>query len=331
MASLPPFRPLPGLDNPHLQTVLANLPSWARIRIAPRRLLVDLADGDRLLLHDSRPQDWRDDGAIVLLLHGLGGCHDSGYMCRVANRFLEAGVRVCRMDLRGAGAGLPYASRLYNAACSDDVRAALGVLHQENPVSRLFVAGFSLGGNIALKLAGEAASQPIPGLHAVAAVAPPIDLVRCAELISRLPFYDRYYVRRLIDQVAELARLFPHLPRVAFPRTTTLREFDDLYTAPRSGYADALDYYRKASAFPLLPAINLPTFVLTASDDPFVAVEPFEEIPALAHLDVHIAPRGGHLGFLGPDGSGGIRWAERQVVDWMLRQIHGCGPGSSRG
>ena len=96
-----------------------------------------------------------------------------------------------------------------------------------------------------------------------------------------------------------------------------MRLFDDLYTAPRSGFADAMDYYRRASTFAIIPRIRVPTLILTSRDDPFINVEPFERLSVPSHIEVRILKHGGHLGFLGWDGAGGIRWAERRIVDWL--------------
>ncbi len=112
---------------------------------------------------------------------------------------------------------------------------------------------------------------------------------------------------------------FPDLPPLDFPKRMTMRLFDDLYTAPRCGFNDALDYYRRGSSLPLLERIQVPTFILTARDDPFIAVEPFERLEVPGHIRVRIVPHGGHVGFLGWDGAGGIRWAERRLVEWVLR------------
>jgi uncharacterized protein len=111
------------------------------------------------------------------------------------------------------------------------------------------------------------------------------------------------------------------LPAYTFPRDPTLRQFDDLYTAPRGGFADALDYYRRSSSCPLIPRIELPTLLMTARDDPFIAVKPFQELPAKDNVEVRIEERGGHLGFLGRDGQGGVRWAEPQLANWILRTM----------
>jgi predicted alpha/beta-fold hydrolase len=320
-ADLPRFRPLPFLSNPHVQTVVGHFAGWVPNKLAAQSMMVRLTDGDAVAIHENTSAEWEPGGDCVLLVHGLGGSHRSKYLVRVARRLLAQGFRVYRMDLRGTGATLPHCRRLYNAACSGDVRAAFESVRERNPASRIFVVGFSLGGNIALKLAGEAADDPLPGLAGIAAVAAPIDLIRCSELILRYPFYDRFYVRNLVRQVDAHARVHPHIPAPLWPKPMTLRLFDELYTAPRGGFPSALEYYRAASSFPLVPRIAVPAFLLTARDDPFVAWQPYDELPSQPHLRVHIASGGGHLGFLGPDGRGGFRWAETQIVHWLRQQL----------
>jgi predicted alpha/beta-fold hydrolase len=314
------FCPLPLLGNAHLQTVLA---SWLPVRGAPvadRRHEVVLPDGDRLLLHDHEPPGWRPGDAAVLLVHGLGGSARSGYMLRLTRLLLPHGVRVVRMDLRGSGEGVALARGSYNAACSDDVRAVAEEIGRWAPESPLALVGFSLGGNVVLKLAGEATDRPLPNLARVAAVAPPIDLVGCSEVLGwrRNVLYNLHFVRGLLAQLRQQRRHFPDLPVVRFPRWLSLLTFDELYTAPRGGFASALDYYRRASALPLIPRIQVPALILTARDDPFIPAAPFETLTAPPHIEVRIMPRGGHVGFLGWDGAGGVRWVERRVAEWLL-------------
>lgn len=319
----PEFRPLPWLRNPHVQTVLgAYLPGRSCPR-PDRRQVVALDDGDALLLHENTPPGWRDGHPIALLLHGLTGCHASSHIRRMAGRFLARGARTYRIDLRGAGDGVPLARRTYHAGRSDDLRAALGFLHQASPTSPLLLLGVSLSGNMALKLAAEAAADPVPGLARVAVLNPPIDLTRCAVLISlpRNRMYDRRFVSELVRLAERRQACFPDQPRVMFPRGLTLVGFDDCYTAPRNGFVDAADYYRRMSSYPLVPRIELPTLILTARDDPFIAVEPFEELKLPPAVTLHIAPHGGHVGYVGPDGAGGVRWAERRVVEWLLQGL----------
>jgi uncharacterized protein len=315
------FRPLPLLSNPHVQTILGSFLSGTRGPGRTRKWLVPLPDGDRIVLHETLPRSAGSTEPIALLVHGLGGSHRSPYMTRLTHRLKGVGWRVFCMDLRAAGVGIRFARRFYNAACSHDVQVVTEHLAARFPGRPIAIIGFSLGGNIVLKYVGETARQPLRTLCAVAALAPPIDLLACSALVARYPLYDAFYVNHLTTQVAKHQRYFPDLPRVAFPRRMTLRQFDDLYTAPFGGYADAFDYYRRASAFPLIPAIQLPTFILTARDDPFIAVEPFEALRVEPSVEVHITAHGGHLGFLGSDGAGGIRWAETLLVDWLQKRI----------
>jgi predicted alpha/beta-fold hydrolase len=237
------FWPLPFLGNPHVQTLLGNMWNGLIGCLPCLERQVVLPDGDRLVVHDSQPRIGRSLSRTAVLIHGLAGSHESGPVQRLARVLLNFGIRVALLDLRGAGRGAALARRGYNGGCSDDVRAALAEIHRWNPASSLCLIGFSLGGNIALKLAGEAADQPIPGLERVAAVAPPIDLERCAALLAlpRNRPYEQHFVRLLIGQVQRQRRYFPDLRRVRFPPGTTLRLFDDLYTAPQGGFTDALD------------------------------------------------------------------------------------------
>src|SRR5207253_1311988 len=112
-------------------------------------------------------------------------------------------------------------------------------------------------------------------------------------------------------------RLFPELPAVRFPRRMTVRLFDELHTAPLWGFDDALDYYRRISSRPLLDRITVPTLILTARDDPFIAVEAFQDLALPRSIELRIVEHGGHLGFLGWDGAGGFRWAERRLAEWV--------------
>jgi uncharacterized protein len=317
------FRPFPLLRNPHVQTVLANFMRSPQFRRPVREVQVRLPDGDRLILHDSKPSAWRDCGPVVLLVHGLGGTHQSSYMQRVTLSLLNRGWRAVRMDARGCGRGAGLARKLYNAGDSEDVRAAIEEIRRWCPGSPVTLLGFSLGGNLVLKLAGEAGERPVAGLERVAAIAPPIDLEMCADLLAKRGnrLYDQYFVRDLVNQLRQNERRLPDLPRTKLPQPLTVRLFDEVYTAPRRGFKDALEYYRRCSSAPLLPRIPIPSLILTARDDPFIAVAPFEAAKVPSHVSIKIMHNGGHLGFLGSDGAGGIRWAERYVTEWITNGL----------
>lgn len=314
------FRPLPFLRNPHVQTVLGALVPGLDCPQPEQQHIVRLPDGDAVVLHNNTPPDWQPGDPLALLVHGLSGSHLSPHIRRLAALLLSQGARVVRMDLRGAGAGLSLARRCYHAGRSDDVRAALEEMHTWSPSSPLLLLGVSLGAALVLKMAGEAADNPVPNLTRIAAIAPPIDLPRCCALLSLRSnrLYENNFLRDLTLAARLRQRFFPDLPPLRFPRRMTLRLFDELYTAPRSGFASAEDYYRKASCDVLIPRIQVPALILVARDDPFIAIEPFEKLKAPSNVVVRIVAHGGHLGFLGWDGAGGIRWAERRMVAWLL-------------
>jgi predicted alpha/beta-fold hydrolase len=319
------FRPPSWLRNGHVQTVLGQLLPGAPFVYPTRRHVVRLPDGDGLVLHDTTPGGWRRGDRIAVLAHGLTGSHASAQVRRLARLLLADRLRVVRLDLRGAGMGLPLARLPNHAGRSDDLRAALEEVHRWSPASPLLLIGLSLGGNLALKLAGEAAEHPVPGLERVAALGPPIDLERCNALMEQRHnrFYESYFVRAQVAEARQRQRYFPDLPPLRFPRRLSMRLFDELYTAPRCGFAGAVDYYRRASAFPMVGRITVPTLILAARDDPFIAVEPFEQLTPLPQVTVQVLPHGGHLGFLGWDRSGGFCWAARRLVGWALHPHEG--------
>ena len=316
------FRPLPLLGHPHIQTLLGHILPGPAVSLPTREQVIRLPDGDGLILYDNMPPGWRPGGRIALIVHGLAGAAESAGMSRLAARLLAQGLRTVRIDQRGAGKGMALARRAYNAAGSDDVRAALNEVHHWSPDSPIALVGVSLGGALVLKAAGETSDHPAPYLERVAAMNPPIDLIRCAVLIAlpRNRIYNQYFTALVVRDAMRRQQFFPDLPPLRFPRRMTVRLFDDLYTAPRGGFADALDYYRRASVFPLIPRIDVPTLILTARDDPFIAVEPFEDLKAPAHVVVRIVPHGGHVGFVGWEGSRVGRWAECRIVEWVAKE-----------
>ncbi len=313
------FYPLRFLSNAHVQTLLGNFLEGPHFTQPSTKHVIALPDGDQLVIHDSKSRWWRAGEPIAILVHGLGGSHLSPGLQRTARLLWPHGFRIVRVNLRGCGTGAALARKPYHGGCSDDLRIVVESVHSWSPESPLHVVGFSLGGNIALKMAAEAAENPLPGLRRVAAIGPPIDFVRCVDLLRRPRnrLYELHYVHRLVRQAQLRQQIFPDLRRVKFDRHLTLRGFDEIYTAPEWGFAGADDYYRRASSFPFLDRIDVETLVITARDDPFIAVDAFLDASWSSAVDLHITDRGGHLGFLGPDGSGGIRWAERRVADWL--------------
>lgn len=320
--SFPPFQPHPLLRGGHAQTVAGVFLPGRDYRYRARRHCVPLSDGDQIVLHDDCPPAWRPGDRAALLIHGLAGCHESRYMQRIAHKLGARGVRAFRMDLRGCGAGLELSRLPYHSGRSEDAAAAIRAIAQIAPASPVTLVGFSLGGNIALKLAGELAEQPCGHLDSVMAVCPPVDLAACSRHIGRPTgrLYDRYFVRLLVDQVNERRRRMPEAPISRFARLPrTLWEFDNAFTAVVWGFGTADNYYARASSLPLLCEIRLPTLILSAHDDPMIPPGILQNASLPHAVRLHMTERGGHLGFVARGGlDADRRWMDWRVVDWVL-------------
>lgn len=318
---IPEFRPHPLLRGPHVQTLAGFYLPAKRIPYRAVPYVVTLPDGDQLVLHEDCPPDWQRTDGMALLMHGLAGCHRSGYMIRIADKLCAAGVRVFRMDLRGCGAGAKCARLPYHAGRSDDALAAVHYILGTAPDSALALVGFSLSGNVLLKLLGEAPGNLPLQITCAAAVNPPIDLAACVARLERPGnrFYDRHFVKLLNRHVRLRRRWSPDSPD--FPtgqRPRRLFDFDDWFTAPVCGYGTAAIYYAQCSAEQFVPAIRIPTLILTSRDDPLVPAEPFESLALPPCVRLHLTEHGGHLGYVGrrngdPDG----RWMDWRIVDWV--------------
>ena len=299
------FRSFPLLGNPHVQTILGSLGSQAGP--AGEEIVVELPDGDRLVVVANTPPEWTPTDPSVAMVHGLCGSASSPYLVRLATKLAGRNVRSLRINLRGCGEGAGLARNLYHSGRSEDIAAVVDHLLATHPDSPLTLVGFSLGGNIALKYASEL--EQASRIERVLAVCPPVDLLACSRRFSRREnrIYERHFVQLLREAVTERLGTFPDLEPIEFPWQMSLFDFDDLFTAPRSGFDGAEDYYRRCSSGPLLPRIDIPAAVLFADDDPLIdssGVRP-EELPPALRIDR--SPRGGHMGFLGSDPPSGPR------------------------
>jgi predicted alpha/beta-fold hydrolase len=327
----PPFQPHPLLFGGHLQTLAGvYLPGPAAVYRAVQHK-VAVSDDDVVVLHDDCPPKWQAGDRTALLLHGLSGCHTSQYMQRIAARLNGAAVRTFRMDLRGCGAGARLARLPYHSGRSDDASAALRFINGLCPSSPSTVLGFSLGGNIVLKLLGELGDSPCGGLDSAVAISPPVDLKACSQNISRWSnkIYDDHFVRSLWRTAR--GRTYTNgiqnqsagngTNGFTFPlrRPRRLYDFDDVYTAPISGFRDAEHYYGMCSSGQFVPSIRRPTLVITAADDPMIPVRLYDRVSWPAAVQLHIARGGGHLGFIARRGNDpDCRWLDWRVVEWVV-------------
>lgn len=261
----------------------------------------------------------------LLVLHGLNGSSQSHYMRGIAAKAFARGMNVVLLNQRNCGHTEHLSAGLFHSGLTDDARHVIAELEAVDGLRAIAVAGYSLGGNLALKLAGEYGDAPPPSLLGVAAVSPIIEIGECTRALERREniLYEWNFVRELKNRMRRKDRFWPgrfDLSRLNGIRT--VRQFDNVYTAPHFGFADAEDYYYRCSAMRVAERIRVPALVITAQDDPFVPPAPFGS-PVLAAnpvLDVRITRYGGHCGFVapaGPDYDG--YWAEQQIVDFVAK------------
>lgn len=312
------FRPLPLFRSGHRQTILGYLlRKWQRGMPAELRK-VPLPDGDVLHVYDAVPPEWKQHGPVVIIVHGLGGCHSSGSVLRLAWECYRHQMRVIRVNMRGSGESLPENRMPYHAGCSQDIRVVLDAVTAWAEKSPLWLIGLSLGGNVVLKLAGETRQAEVPALHKIVAVSPPVDLARCSDMLGQKhnAIYERRFVQELSDMAQQRAKMHGEKPP-QFPTGLTLRQFDDIYTSRRIGYANVDEYYDRASSKHVLHAIDIPTHILSAEDDPMIDPVPIRESMRSEAVTIQMPQYGGHLGFISLPGKQGWYWLERQVIDQL--------------
>ena len=307
------FSPPRLLRQGHLATVLpAFLPAARRAWTRQERL--ELEDGDFLDLA------WRQHHrpALAILSHGLEGSVGAGYIRGMAASLHGAGWDVLAWNYRNCGGVPNRLLRSYHSGESGDLRRV--VEHAARDYGRIALVGFSLGGNITLKYAGE--QPPHPSVCAVAAVSAPVDLASSARALDERRgnrLYLRRFLKTLLSKTAEKARRFPGAADPDILREIrTIRGFDERVTAPWHGFAGAEDYWARASALPCLTGIGLPALLLNALDDPLLDGPSFPRSAAMASpcFLLETPARGGHVGFM--DFARGLQpWHERRVVQFL--------------
>ena len=315
------FVPPPLLRNPHLMTLVPSY--WRRgplLKGMPvKSRLFTTAPGTQLLglCH------WQPDPKAcrtVVLVHGLEGCSESHYMHGIASKAYRAGINVVRMNQRNCGGTEHLTPTLYNSGLGQDYRSIVDELANKDGLPRLWLVGYSMGGNLVLRAAGEAGLSE-PALAGTIAVCPNIDPTQCVDALERPSnwIYHHHFLTGLKARMRRKASLFPgKWDLTGLDRIRTLREFDDRYTAVDGGYRSGAVYYDRAGARHILGSIAVPTTIITAQNDPFIPYSMFA-LPAIQNNPSIrlIAPRyGGHCGFFqGFSQEEDPYWAENRIVD----------------
>lgn len=306
-----------------------TLYGWGNPRYFPRLpsptpRYFDVAHDARVLAHCHwQREPWRHP--TIIALHGLNGSSDAHYMLGVATKAFARGMNVVRLNQRNCGGTEHLSAGLFHSGLTADAAYLIEELTAIDGLDSIALAGYSLGGNLALKLAGEYGARPPRVLKAVVAVSPILEIGECVRALERPEnvLYEWNFVRDLKKRMRRKDMFRPGLFDLSrLKRIRTVRDFDEVYTAPHFGFANAEDYYHRASAMRVVDRIRLPALILAAADDPFVPPGPFADPKVTGNpcLTVEVSAHGGHCGFVGvPDGEDDGYWAEHRIVEFVER------------
>ena len=309
-----PFHPF--FRNPHLSTLAGNFWTRPKHRWPVHAVRYQTEPEIQILVHSQYPNNPRGE---LILVHGLEGSSAAGYARSMSHAALEAGYATHRVNLRSCGGTESLALSNYHSGQTSDV---LHVLRERKHATDLpiFLAGFSLGGNVSLKLSGELGESAADLLAGVCAVSTPIDLAACAVALGRPEnlIYARRFLSRLKDKIRTRHRQAPEIYTLEhLDRVRTIYDFDDFYTARLFGFGTAANYYRTQSSNQFLERIRIPALIVTAKDDPLVPFSTYDH-PAFKRnpcLKLIAVDHGGHLGFIARRRP--RFWLDGLVVDWL--------------
>ena len=318
------FTPRRWLLNGHLQTIVGNYLPRERFTLESQTetVEVDPTDGSRVICYPNwQPGTDTSSRLTVVLVHGLEGSSESRYMLGLAARAWNAGCNVVRMNMRNCGDSDALSPTLYHSALSGDVGAVVDHYTARFGLQRVALVGYSMGGNLVLKLAGEWESRK--PLCAVAAVCPALDLAAGSDALHEPAnrVYEWHFLRRLMRRYRRKVELFPSIySKDGFGPIRSLRDFDDKIVARYCGFRDADDYYYRAAAARVVDKIAVPSLILRALDDPFIRFTPETRAKILANPNIALVEtaHGGHCAYLGADRGDEIHWAEATVIRYLL-------------
>ena len=317
-----PFLPHRWLRNGNLQTVVGSQQRrqfpWGWAKCKTDRL--ELGNGSQVdvtyLVRDARRP-------TLIAIHGMAGSSQSLYMQALSHKAFRQGWNFALPSLYNVE---PHPSRpkIFHAGCSREIEDIIKIFSRRHSLRALVLVGVSMGGNIVLKMLGEW-GKDCPGfVRAAAAISPLVDLMSSWSILDQRSnlLYRWYYLRRLRRLALRRSNLMGRfLDMDKLKRVNTIRAFDELFTAPLSGYQGAFDYYQKVSSISVLPRINVPTLVIHSKDDPLLPWQPLArpEISQNHSLLVHMTRHGGHVAFIAraPGQDVDRAWAENRVIDFF--------------
>jgi uncharacterized protein len=260
----------------------------------------------------------------LVIVHGLEGSSESGYSRGTAEKAWIAGFNVVRLNQRNCGGTEKLSPTLYHSGLSIDILGVVGELIERDGLPEIFTAGYSMGGNLVLKMAGELGDAAPDRFRGCVAIAPALDLASCATALERREnfLYQNHFVRRLKRRMRYKASLYPeiypHSELTELANVKSVRGFDDAITAHFCGFDSADHYYETSSALRVISGIRRPTLIIAAKNDPFVPFEPFED-PVIRNnpfITVVAPEHGGHCAFISAESGDERFWAEARLVEF---------------
>ncbi|MEM8965323.1 MAG: hydrolase [Bacteroidota bacterium] len=312
------YQPPQYLFNGHLQTIIpSQFRKVSGVNYQRERLATP--DGDFLLL------DWSKTGSTTLAIvsHGLEGDSQRPYMRGMVQAFNRAGYDALAWNFRGCGGEINQTQRFYHSGATPDLHFLVSNIIQHYPYQSIVLIGFSLGGNLTLKYVGEQQDELNAKVKAVVVFSVPIHLQACSRQIAQPQniLYSQRFLRNLKKKIRDKEAIMPEkISSEFFPEIRSLEDFDDYYTAPLHGFQDAEDYYRQCSSIHFLQSIRVPTLIVNAQNDPFLAKECYltEEEQTTQYLHFQAPEAGGHVGFMQRGYSKGKNfWSENRALEFV--------------
>lgn len=327
------FQPRRYLHNGHLQTIFGNYLPRANSLPAPEAQLVEVSPASdyqissQVLCHCHwQPEEVRASRPTAIIVHGLEGSSDSQYVIGNSNKLWRAGCNIVRMNMRNCGGTEALAPTLYHSGLSGDVDAVMRFFVNLHHLQSIALIGYSMGGNLVLKLAGDLGKNPPPQLRAVIGISPVIDLAPSSDALHlwQNRIYEKKFVRAMLRRFRRKASLFPRAfdPNRAIG-ISSLRDFDERIIALYAGFSGAEDYYHRVAAARVIDQITVPTLILNSADDPFIRIAPDTRDKIIANPNITFleTAHGGHCAFLAqPDPATGYDgyWAEHTLLRFIL-------------
>jgi len=310
------FTPPRIFANAHVQTIVPTL--FRKVGgVAYQRQRIDTPDGDFLDL------DWSCSHrqALGIILHGLEGDSTRSYMMGMVRALNRSGWDALAVNFRGCSGEPNKQLRMYHSGDTEDLNAVVQAVFKETPYAAIALIGFSLGGNVILKYLGERGRDLHHSIKTAVTISVPCDLKACSRRLEE--FGNRLYLKRFLkllhQKISAKARLFPEsISDKDYATITTLKDFDDRYTAPIHGFLSADDYYAKSSSSQFLPSIAVPTLLINAADDPFLSDScyPRQQATESTNLFLEVPKHGGHCGFMSRR-SDGEYWSESRTISFL--------------